>query len=223
MMLVSVRPSATEGGPLVAAEDSSPEAIWESFKASFLESLPEYSPQIRKRVLRLVGDLGLQEAMPILKEAFRKNPDLELAKQLLPSGDPAVIDFLRSRFTKGSSAERTEAARVLAERGDEAALNALLAILGKRTVGVSTYRALQGIESYLKSEKSGEAGRRKALDHILTNLHETAYQSRGFSILRQHAGTDFGYSKTWTLQPTDRRKAVEECVERARQWWRDLN
>ena len=54
-----------------------------------------------------------EETILILKEAFRKNPDLELAKQLLPSGDPAVLAFLRSRFTKGSSAERTEAARVL--------------------------------------------------------------------------------------------------------------
>jgi hypothetical protein len=212
-----------ETGPELPA-DREPAALWQAFVKGYLLALGERSESQRAQAIPLIRELSMREAIPFLTEEFHRSPRPEVAQLLLELGEARGGEFLREELKGGEPGRRFQAAQILTKAGDRAGWKQLLSILRDRPREIynpsTLYVALLSLDSFLANCSPTPGERAEALDLVVANLHEPAYQQRGFLLLAREAGTDFKFSDTKMIpQPAARTDAQKKSVEAARSWW----
>ncbi len=204
-----------------------PTELWSQFKKVFLEGLEDYTlSSDLSTAMRLIDTLGLEEALPAIRQLFNKKPDSNLARYLLNLGDETPITYLKNIIkTSKSTTEKDRALLTLTEFGDGEAMEQLLESLkaqAQRRTSGSIYSKLGSLEKFIDKVSYTSDEGSKALNFIIEHLHHSSFQTKGFAILKKQAGSDFGFSNSWRINGlVERRQAQAQCVEFARTWWKN--
>jgi HEAT repeat protein len=224
VILVHSPDSTSEESRYAFTADSSPQELWERFKKSFVARLENLDLRQLNQNLRLLENLNLQSAIPILRKRFQASPDYQVAFTLLRMGDKTSLSYMQSqlKMEAGKRSPRfAQFAQVLTEHGDRQGLAALISFLRDDKSGRHVYQSVTALDKFLDLHSPTEDERVQVLDLLFTKLADGRYQSRSFNIFSRELGTDFGFSETWRAASNSgaRKTAQQAVVNEAIAWW----
>jgi len=204
------------------------EALWRWFVAErLLSGGPATSWDRWNATFNVVRTLHLPEAAPLLREALKTKPTIDLAQHLMELGDDAGTQFLRSELASSNAQSQLLAALALCGAGRPEGLDAFLELAPRQNALVrgQALRVFKAIDGYLERArgKDDDARRKRALGYIFSRLSEgnaLAYHTVIFPILAREAGNDFGYDAAQYAQDASTRsKLMEKVLREAQAWW----